>query len=159
MQVAKECQSFKASFMCHSKPSSNNYVILQNPPNGELVHRIYLGCPFKQGYKKMTHQKSRRDRGPDLLPPISCIPQAPTPFPLPSSIQPFNLSILVKIARISPLSILLKLQDILPFSLPPQFPQLGFHTLSFLAYSILRNEAKQNTLEREKKMFINLNTV
>ena len=61
------------------------YFILQNPPNGELVHRIYLGCPFKQGYKKMTHQ-SRRERGPDLLPPISCIPQAPTPFPLPSSI-------------------------------------------------------------------------
>lgn len=140
MQVAKECQSFKASFMCHSKPSSNNYVILQNPPNGELVHRIYLGCPFKQGYKKMTHQ-SRRERGPDLLPPRSCIPQAPTPFPLPSSIQPFNLSILMKIARISPLSILLKLRHTALFSSTPiSLARFPHSVLPGLFYSAKRSE-------------------
>ena len=103
------------------------YVILQNPPNGELVHRIYLGCPFKQGYKKMTHQ-TRSKRGPDFPPYISCIPRSHLGFSLGFLHLPLWPTHFGEIWQISPLWTLLKLRHTALFSPTPIAP--GSHTLS-----------------------------
>ena len=77
------------------------YVILQNPPNGELVHRIYLGCPLNRDTKKWHIKLAAKGVQTSRLIYLA-FPALTWAFLSASSIYPFGLSILVKSGKFPP---------------------------------------------------------